>query len=49
MEYAMWFLLNIWIPAQMCVATNGAYLPSEAQAQVICAAILDAPTLPPAF
>lgn len=47
MEYVLWFMLNVWQPAMLCVSTSGAYQPSEAQAQVICTAILDAQTPPP--
>lgn len=40
MAFYLWWLTNIWIPAQMCAQTLGAYQPSEPQAQLICQALL---------
>ncbi len=32
----MWFLINILIPANLCISTNGAYVPDQPLAQQIC-------------
>jgi hypothetical protein len=40
MDFVMWFLLNVWIPAQQCASTGGLYVPAEPQAVVICEAML---------
>lgn len=39
MTFVMWWLLNIWIPAQLCASTGGLYVPAEPQAVVICEAL----------
>lgn len=39
MDFVMWWILRIWIPAQMCAVSGGLYVPDEPQAVVICEAM----------
>ncbi len=41
--FVMWFLINVIIPANLCISTGGAYVPDDPQAQAICYSVIGFP------